>query len=153
MSTDIPPPFEITHRIRDTCLCLHLQRAARAVARRFDAALRPVELTSGQFSLLMSLNRQEPPSIGKLSALLAMDRTTLTANLKPLERRGLVNVAVDDRDKRGRRLSLTAAGRRVLAAAVPLWEKTQAQIERGVGSAGPAGGDPARLLAELRALC
>ncbi len=153
MSTDIPLPFEITHRIRDTCLCLHLQRAARAVARRFDAALRPVELTSGQFSLLMSLNRQEPPSIGKLSALLAMDRTTLTANLKPLERRGLVNVAVDDRDKRGRRLSLTAAGRRVLAAAVPLWEKTQAQIERGVASAGPAGGDPARLLAELRALC
>jgi DNA-binding MarR family transcriptional regulator len=153
MSNADAPPLAATLKIRDACLCLHLQRAARAVARRFDAALRPIELTSGQFSLLMSLNRQEPPSIGKLSALLAMDRTTLTANLKPLERRGLVNVAVDDRDKRGRRLSLTAAGRRVLAAAVPLWEKTQAQIERGLGAAGPAGGDPARLLAELRALC
>ena len=84
-------PFEITLEVRDTCLCLHLQRAARAVARRFDAALRPLGLTNGQFSLLMSLNRPEPPSIGSVSALLAMDRTTLTANLKPLERRGLLD--------------------------------------------------------------
>ena len=81
--------------MRDTCLCLHLQRAARAVARRFDAALRPLSLTNGQFSLLMSLNREEAPSMGSVSALLAMDRTTLTANLKPLERRGLVTVNPD----------------------------------------------------------
>ena len=74
----------ITHHVRDNCLCLHVQRAARALARRFDDALRPVELTNGQFSLLMSLNRPEPPTIGSVSVLLAMDRTTLTANLKPL---------------------------------------------------------------------
>ena len=97
--------------VRDTCLCLHLQRAARAVARRFDDALRPLGLTNGQFSLLMSLNRPEPPTIGSVAALLAMDRTTLTANLKPLERRGLVEVAVDQADRRSRRLSLTPAGR------------------------------------------
>ena len=108
------PPFEITLEVRDTCLCLHLQRAARAVARRFDAALRPLGLTSGQFSLLMSLNRPQAASIGSVSALLAMDRTTLTANLKPLERRGLVTVTVDDADKRARRLSLTPAGRALL---------------------------------------
>ena len=106
-------PFEITLEVRDTCLCLHLQRAARAVARRFDAALRPLGLTSGQFSLLMSLNRPEAASIGNVSTLLAMDRTTLTANLKPLERRGLLTVTVDDADKRTRRLSLTPAGRAV----------------------------------------
>ena len=153
MSTANAPPFEITRHVRDTCLCLHLQRAARAVARRFDAALRPLALTSGQFSLLMSLNRQEPPSIGEVSALLAMDRTTLTANLKPLERRGLVSVAVDGRDKRGRRLSLTSAGRAVLAAAVPVWEETHAQIECDLASADPASADPERLRAALRALC
>src|SRR5260370_16537102 len=83
-------PFEITLEVRDTCLCLHLQRAARAVARRFDAALRPLGLTNGQFSLLMSLNREDPPTIGSVSPLLPMDRKTLTANLKPLERRGPV---------------------------------------------------------------
>ena len=121
-------PFEITLEVRDTCLCLHLQRAARAVARRFDAALRPLGLTSGQFSLLMSLNRPQAASIGDVSALLAMDRTTLTANLKPLERRGLVTVTVDDADKRTRRLSLTPAGRALLCAAVPTWRRTHAEI-------------------------
>src|SRR5215470_17111923 len=121
-------PYEITHQVRDTCVCLHLQRAARAVARRFDAALRPLDLTNGQFSLLMSLNRPDPPSIGSVSTLLAMDRTTLTANLKPLERRGLVKVTVDDTDKRTRRLALTPAGRARLVAAGPLWRQTQAEI-------------------------
>jgi DNA-binding MarR family transcriptional regulator len=121
-------PFEITLEVRDTCLCLHLQRAARAVARRFDAALRPLGLTNGQFSLLMSLNRPEAASIGNVSTLLAMDRTTLTANLKPLERRGLLTVTVDDADKRTRRLSLTPAGRTLLCAAVPAWRRTHAEI-------------------------
>ena len=111
MSSEQHLPFAITVEVRDTCLCLHLQRAARAVARRFDTVLRPLGLTNGQFSLLMSLNREDAPSIGNVSALLAMDRTTLTANLKPLERRGLVRVTVDDADKRTRRLKLTSAGR------------------------------------------
>src|SRR4030088_1210141 len=106
MSTLDQIPLKTTLRVRDTCLCLHLQQAARAVARRFDAALRPLGLTNGQFSLLMSLNRPKAASIGGVSTLLAMDRTTLTANLKPLERRGLVTVSVDDADKRSRRLSL-----------------------------------------------
>ena len=122
-------PFAFTIEVRDTCLCLHLQRAARAVARRFDAALRPLNLTNGQFSLLMSLNREEAPSIGSVSALLAMDRTTLTANLKPLERRGLVKVRIDDADKRTRRLKLTPAGRALLVAAVPIWTQTHAIVE------------------------
>jgi DNA-binding MarR family transcriptional regulator len=121
--------FAITVEVRDTCLCLHLQRAVRAVARRFDAALRPLNLTSGQFSLLMSLNREEAPSVGSVSALLAMDRTTLTANLKPLERRGLVKVSIDNADKRMRRLKLTLAGRALLVAAVPIWRQTHAEVE------------------------
>src|SRR5450631_3532550 len=106
--------FATTHVVRDACLCLHVQRAARALARRFDEVLRPLDLTQGQFSLLTSLNRPEPPSIGSVAALLAMDRTTLTANLKPLERRHLVKVAVDKQDKRSRRLTLTTAGSAVL---------------------------------------
>src|SRR3546814_5126925 len=93
MSNPEAVPFETTLHVRDHCLCLAAQRAARALARRFDQALRPAGLTSGQFSLLMSLNRPKPPSIGSVAALLAMDRTTLTANLKPLERRGLVETA------------------------------------------------------------
>jgi|SRR5215472_3638635 DNA-binding MarR family transcriptional regulator len=140
-------PFEITLKVRDTCLCLHLQRAARAVARRFDAALRPLGLTSGQFSLLMALNRPEPASMSNIASLLAMDRTTLTANLKPLERRGLVAVTVNDADKRARRLTLTPSGRDVLVAAVPAWRRTHAEIDGLL-----AGSAPDRLRVDLRAL-
>ncbi|HAU74937.1 MAG TPA: MarR family transcriptional regulator, partial [Agrobacterium sp.] len=82
-------PFATTILVRDSCLCLHAQRAARALARLFDNALKPVGINNGQFSLLMSLNRPEPPPMGPVANLLAMDRTTLTAALKPLERRGL----------------------------------------------------------------
>src|SRR5258708_18472478 len=109
MSTVANPSFETTLLVRDTCLCLHLQRAARALARRFDDALRPLGLTNGQFSLLMSLNRPEPPGMGAVAALLAMDRTTLTAALKPLERRGLIHILVDPEDTRSRLIKLTPA--------------------------------------------
>ena len=147
MSNAKAPSFETTRKVRDACLCLHLQRAARAVARRFDEALRPLGLTSGQFSLLMSLNRPEPPTIGSVAALLAMDRTTLTANLKPLERRGLVEVSVDDTDRRSRRLLLTPAGRALLVATVPVWQSEHQAIEQLLAES-----DPDRLRAELRAL-
>lgn len=138
---------EITGMVRDTCLCLHLQRAARAVGRRFDMVFRPFDLTNGQFSLLMSLNRSEPAGIRAVSTLLAMDRTTLTAALKPLERRGLITVAVDPADRRGRRLSLTAKGRELLTAALPVWQSEHAAIEAQFGH-----DEPQRLRADLRAL-
>jgi DNA-binding MarR family transcriptional regulator len=140
-------PLAATHEVRDACLCLHVQRAARALARRFDEVLRPLELTQGQFSLLMSLNRPEPPSIGSVAALLAMDRTTLTANLKPLERRGLVKVSVDKEDKRSRRLTITAAGRALLSKAYPVWKQAHAETERLI-----AGISPDAMRGALRAL-
>jgi DNA-binding MarR family transcriptional regulator len=121
--------FETTEYVRDHCLCLAAQRVARTLARRFDEALRPVGLTSGQFSLLMSLNQPAPPSIGSIAALLAMDRTTLTANLKPLERRGLVNTKVDPADRRGRLVILTVVGRTLLHDALPIWRRTQGEID------------------------
>jgi DNA-binding MarR family transcriptional regulator len=107
-----------------------VQRAARALARRFDEAFRPVGLTSGQFSLLISLNRPEPPSMAPVANLLAMDRTTLTAALKPLERRGLVRVQRDQNDRRSRTLILTAKGRDLLVRAAPIWQRTHTEVER-----------------------
>lgn len=147
MSRDISVPFETTLRVRDCCLCLHVQRAARVLARRFDEALRPIGLTNGQFSLLMSLNRPDPPGIASVATLLAMDRTTLTAALKPLERRGLVKVAKDPSDRRSRRLSLTQEGKTVLASAVPVWEQTHRDVEALLKDV-----DPDLLRSSLRAL-
>jgi DNA-binding MarR family transcriptional regulator len=130
MSNPFDVSRETTLHVRDHCLCLHAQRAARALARRFDEAFRPLGLTNGQFSLMMALNRPEPPTMAGIAALLAMDRTTLTAALKPLERRGLMEIRSDPRDRRRRVLTLTLSGRELLAKAVPVWAETHAEVER-----------------------
>jgi DNA-binding MarR family transcriptional regulator len=129
VSSQKAPSYETTILVRDQCLCLHVQRAARSLGRRFDEAFRPLGLTNGQFSLLMSLNRPEPPPMQPVANLLAMDRTTLTAALKPLERRGLVKVAKDPNDRRTRTLILTPKGKNLLAHATPIWKRTHAEIE------------------------
>ncbi|MGQ2903063.1 MAG: MarR family winged helix-turn-helix transcriptional regulator [Neoaquamicrobium sediminum] len=137
-------PFATTLHVRDKCLCLHLQRAARATARMFDEALRPIGITSGQFSLLMSLNRPAPPLMGEIAAFLAMDRTTLTAMLKPLQRRGLLEARTDEADRRGKRLVLLPEGHALLARAIPVWARTEEQIESLL-----TGSDPERLRQDL----
>jgi DNA-binding MarR family transcriptional regulator len=85
--------------------------------------------------------------MGPVAELLAMDRTTLTAALKPLERRGLLKVAVDPEDRRGRKLHLTAQGKKLLAEAAPVWERTHAEVEAMLGES-----EPDRLRRNLRAL-
>ena len=134
MSRIVKPSYQTTLLVRDCCLCLHVQRAARALARRFDEALRPLGLTNGQFSLMMSLNRPEPPGMAAVASLLAMDRTTLTAALKPLERRS-------------RLMALTPKGRSLLVHAVPVWERVHLEIERLLPD-----GDPDRLRSNLHTL-
>src|SRR6202521_1601916 len=147
MSTVANPSFETTLLGRDTCLCLHLQRAARALARRFDDALRPLGLTNGQFSLLMALNRPEPPAMAAVASLLAMDRTTLTAALKPLARRGLVRITRDPADRRTRLIAQTTKGMTLLARAVPIWQHTHREVEELLPD-----GDPNRLRSNLDVL-
>lgn len=147
MSKTISVPYETTIHVRDHCMCLTVQRAARALARLFDDALRPHDLTNGQFSLLMSLNRPEPPNLSSVASLLAMDRTTLTAALKPLERRGLVRAVTDPNDKRSRLLALTQEGTRLLFDVMPIWKSTHGELEQVLTP-----GEQGRLLTDLRKL-
>jgi DNA-binding MarR family transcriptional regulator len=116
------PPFETTRLVRDTCLCLRVQQAGRAIGRLFDEGFRPLGLTNFQFSLLMMLNRPSPPTIGRLAEDLAMDRTTMTANLKPLQRRRLIAIRRDEADARIKHVALTDAGRALLTEAVKPWQ-------------------------------
>jgi DNA-binding MarR family transcriptional regulator len=67
-----------------------------------------------------------------------MDRTTLTAALKPLQRRGLVDIAVDPADRRGRLLTLTEDGMTLLASAVPIWQRTHEIVEAAMPDGAPA---------------
>ena len=136
-----------TLHVRDTCLCFAVRRAARALSRRFDEAFRPLGITNGQFSLMMSLNRPDSPRMSDIADFLAMDRTTLTAALKPLEKSGFISVRPEDRDRRNRRLSLTDAGREILARAVPIWRETHGEVDRLVRASDPQG-----FRADLKAL-
>ncbi|MFN7101987.1 MAG: MarR family winged helix-turn-helix transcriptional regulator [Pseudorhizobium sp.] len=126
-------PFSTTLHVRDTCLCLHVQRAARALARRFDTALKPLGLNNGQFSLMMALNRPEPAPMGPVANLLAMDRTTLTAAIKVLERRGLVESLPDPKDGRSRLMRLTPDGTALLSAALPIWTRVHGELDDEIG--------------------
>jgi DNA-binding MarR family transcriptional regulator len=95
----------------------------------------------------MSLNRPEAPGMASVASLLAMDRTTLTAAVKPLQRRGLVKVTADPRDRRGRLMTLSAKGRDLLVQAVPVWQRTHMEVEAQLQD-----GDPEQLRKNLRAL-
>ncbi|MFN7055933.1 MarR family winged helix-turn-helix transcriptional regulator [Hyphomonas sp.] len=136
MDSDLP--LSTTLEVYNRCLCFAAHRAARALARRFDAALAPFGISHGQYSLMISLNRPDPPRLGEAADFLGMDRTTLTANLKPLERMGLVSIVPDKEDRRSRRLVLTDAGRAVLKAAVPVWRATHDEVDGAVSGDGGA---------------
>lgn len=129
MSDRLPHGLEIGN----ACFCLSLRRAARQLARRYDEALRPAGLTSGQFSILAALLRELPVSLSELAETLAMDRTTLNRNLKPLERDGLVRTARSEFDQRVRGIELSEHGRQRMSQALPLWQEAQANSQRLLG--------------------
>lgn len=130
------------------CNCFALRRAARGLARRYDEAFRPLDLNNGQFSMLTAIAALQPAGIQRIGEVLGMDRTTVTAALKPLQRRRLVQVDVAEDDLRGRAVRLTAEGARLLDRAVPLWQGVQEDVARQLGGAGEAAAFR-RLLATL----
>jgi DNA-binding MarR family transcriptional regulator len=115
------------------CTCLRLRKASRRVSQIYDQHLEPFGLTVTQYSLLGHLAAFEGVSIGELAEKLVMDPTTLTRNLRPLQRQGLVLVKPDRRDRRARSLQLTAKGRKVFEKAKPGWVRAQHHIEELFG--------------------
>jgi DNA-binding MarR family transcriptional regulator len=127
-------PRSIVLEIRDTCLCLATQRAARLLARRFDRLFAPLGLTNGQFSMMVALSGEWQPRLGELADFLAMDPTTMTAAAKTLEKRGLLALVPDEQDARIRRPALTDAGRAAVARAVPLWQDEHRKVQDGIAA-------------------
>jgi DNA-binding MarR family transcriptional regulator len=113
--------LEATYAIAETCLCVHVQTARRVVAGHADGVFRPLGLTNGQLAVLLTLHRAVPVTVGDLAKRLTMAPSTATADLKPLERRGLVVSRSHATDRRVRLVALTDFGRAVLAAAIELW--------------------------------
>lgn len=115
-----------------SCVSLNLRRAARLVSRRYDEALRPLGITIGQFSLLTVLSARKQATITALAAFMGMDRTTLTRNLRPLQARDLVTATTDPDDARSKRIALSSAGQALFAQAIPLWERAQKDVLKGL---------------------
>jgi DNA-binding MarR family transcriptional regulator len=115
------------------CVCSRLRKASRRVSQIYDHHLQPHGLTVTQYALLSTISGTPGVGIGALAERLIMDPTTLTRNLRPLERQGFLTLTPDPKDRRSRRLNLTDDGRAILAAARPAWVEAQIHIETAVG--------------------
>jgi DNA-binding MarR family transcriptional regulator len=125
--------MSIEREIIENCACHKVRAAARAITRAYDDALRPVGVRATQLSVLVAVAIDGAMSITELANFLGMDRSTLTRNLGPLSKEGLIAVGVEGW-RRSRELVITKKGRDRMQAALPLWEKAQAALKHKVGA-------------------
>ena len=118
--------------IVQNCTCFNLRKTTRAVTQLFDEALKPCGLYATQFTLLAAISSRNDATITELSKALIMDRTTLTRNLSPLQKKGWVEVT-PGADKRTRTLSLTRSGKKLLKNAMNYWNQVQNQVVKTLG--------------------
>jgi len=123
----------VTEReVVDDCVCHRTRMAARAVTRLYDDMLRSVGLRATQLAALVAVGGDEVVSITALAKFMGMDRSTLTRNLAPLEREGLIRVG-NEGWRRSRAVEITKKGRLRLRDALPLWEKAQETLRKRLG--------------------
>jgi DNA-binding MarR family transcriptional regulator len=126
------PKLNSISQVPANCMGMHVRRASRIITQVYDAALCPVGLALNQFTLLVAIHLLELTPITRLAQELFTDQTTLTRNLKLLQKRGWVAMEPGE-DRRVKLVSLTAEGETVLAEALPLWEKAQAEVRQHFG--------------------
>jgi DNA-binding MarR family transcriptional regulator len=114
------------------CACIHMRVASRVMTRLYDEALAPSGIRISQLATLSVLAFQGPFTVKALASALVMDRTTLTADLKPLEARGFLEINHGE-DRRTRVIAISRKGRKVLEAAIPAWQRAQEQVKTGFG--------------------
>jgi DNA-binding MarR family transcriptional regulator len=115
------------------CACMNVRKAARLVTQIHDLALKPVGLSSQQFSILLVLQTRGPMQITKLAQSIGVDRTTLTRSLRVMAKAKLVDIAVGGADRRARDVDLELLGYRKLMAALPLWKGAERLVLQRVG--------------------
>ena len=118
--------------VQNNCLAMRAQKAVRTMTRAYDEAMRPIGVTSAQFTLLMYVKSGAGQSISFMAEMLSMERTTLTRNLRPLEKAGLVAIS-NEGYRRTRSISLTEAGEQKLKDGLPLWREVQERTVRKLG--------------------
>jgi DNA-binding MarR family transcriptional regulator len=141
-----PAESEITigpAAVAEVCFCLHLRRTARAVSRIYDQALQPVGIKASQFNVLVAVASTDPATVPQVAKLLAMDRTTLLRNLRPLTAAGFLQVTAGS-GRRPDEIALTVSGQNALTSAIKAWQGAQRHLTQHLG-----GGQAAQLLQGL----
>ena len=115
-----------------TCACFNLRKTSRVITQHFDEVLKPSGLLATQFTILVALAMAKSATINELAEMLVIDRTTLTRNLRPLEREGW-SKSEPGQDQRTRVITLAPKGAAVLAKALPLWQQAQSTVEEALG--------------------
>ena len=115
-----------------SCVCLNLRKASRMITQTYDESLRPSGLRVTQFGLMMVVKGVGKVTVTKLAKWATMERTTVTRNLKLLEKKGFVKIEPGE-DQRERVVTLTDEGIQALNAALPFWEKAQQDIKEIFG--------------------
>jgi DNA-binding MarR family transcriptional regulator len=115
------------------CVCFNFRKASRVITKVYDDALRPSGLTTTQFSILSVLGIIGPVNILKLAGQIAMERTTLTRNLRLLEKKGLIEIR-PGQDQRTRIINNSTKGNNAMASALPLWSEVQARVTGKIGT-------------------
>jgi len=111
-----------------SCVSFNLRKAMRAVSQHYDNIMAPTGLRGTQFSILTALHYTGSVKISQLAEALVMDRTTLTRNLKPLEKGGYLKILPDLDDRRSRRVDITPTGKKVRVNALPYWQQAQQEM-------------------------
>src|SRR5215813_9335970 len=114
----MPMTSTFTQAYVESCACHKVRMAARAVTRAYDGALRPVGLRATQLAVLVAVGRDGSMSITGLAKVMGMDRTTLTRNLRPLEKQSLVGIGLEGW-RRSRTVEITTKGQSLLRQALP----------------------------------
>jgi DNA-binding MarR family transcriptional regulator len=127
-----PQPLHTVDMVLEECACATLRETSRTLTRRYDEALKPSGLLATQYIVLVAIQKDQPATISRLAEMMAMDRTTLTRNLKPLEKTGLV-VSTRGDDQRQHVVSLTLKGKAAMEKAYPLWRKAQTHVATKMG--------------------
>lgn len=129
MENETQPPDALTLReVEATCLCLNVRKMARVLTHHYEAHLQPGDLRITQFSLLVAIALARAVPLTRLAEAIAMDRTTLARNLKPLEREHLIKVETSTEDRRVHLITLTAQGYQKVNEALPHWKQAQTQM-------------------------
>ena len=110
-----------------SCICSALRRASRAVTQHYEASFRGTGMRATQFTLLATLAQTGPLPLSALAAMLGLERTTLTRNLGPLEKKGYVGSVADD-DQRVRRVAITKKGENAALGALGAWKQAQRTV-------------------------